>query len=248
LQLRGLEMQFGRLRVLHGVDLRLEAGELVGLVGANGAGKTTLLSIIAGLVMPTRGTVAFGRCGSVLTTRQRGRLAFVAHSAQLYPRLTARENLQLFADLRIAAGLSAEPIDPLIERLGLGHARDRMTGTFSRGMLQRLALARALIGRPELLLMDEPFTALDHPGRELLATVIAGERRRGAAILLSSHHFDAVAAVSDRTVLLRDGRVAGTVERGADDALGDDRYRDGVQSLVGQLVRRSDAEAEISGR
>jgi ABC-type multidrug transport system ATPase subunit len=104
-----------------------------------------------------------------------------------------------------------------------------MVGTFSRGMMQRLALCRALAGRPQLLLLDEPFTALDRPGRELLAEVLVEERAAGLAVLLSSHDYDAVVAVTDRVVLLEDGRLRGEVRRGTGaEALG---YRERVAAL-----------------
>src|SRR5690606_14823585 len=128
---------------------------------------------------------------------------------QLYPRLTARENMALASELRAAAGVGSAPAEPLLDRLGLLHAADRLVGTFSRGMMQRLALARALLGRPELLLLDEPFTALDRPGRERLAEVLLEERAAGLAVLLSSHDYDAVVAVTDRVVLLEAGRLRG---------------------------------------
>jgi ABC-type multidrug transport system ATPase subunit len=236
LELRAIGKRFGRLAVLRGVDLEVRAGEVVGLVGANGAGKTTLLSIVAGLEQPTEGECRFG--SAVLDSArqglsQRARLALVSHTAQVYPRLTARENLALFAALRQAAGFDAADPDPLLERLGLGDARNRLAGTFSRGMLQRLALARALLGFPELLLLDEPFTALDRPGRALLSRVILEERDRGAAVLLSSHDFDAIGATTDRVVLLEGGRLVGIAERSKTDD--PDEYRTRVQGLAGRL-------------
>jgi len=214
LELAKITKRFGRHAVLRGVDLRLEGGELLGLIGANGAGKTTLLSIAAGLLPSTSGARSFWGVPHLdLDAQVRARLALVSHTAQIYARLTARENLELFAALRNAAGLGAEAPGPLLDRLGLSHAIDRIAGTFSRGMLQRLALARALVGRPELLLLDEPFTALDRPGRALLADVLVEEARRGTAVLLSSHDFDVIAGITARVVLLEDGAIAGEVAR-----------------------------------
>jgi ABC-type multidrug transport system ATPase subunit len=212
LTLRGIGKHFGRLAVLRGLDLDLHAGEIVGLIGANGAGKSTLLSIIAGLMPPSRGERTFA--GSDAGARDdRARFAVVSHTAQTYPRLTAMENLELFAKLRAHAGAHVEPLLPTLERLGLGYAAQRQAGTFSRGMLQRLALARALLGRPEMLLLDEPFTALDRPGRALLASVLAEERDRGAAILLISHDLEALVSVADRVVLLEGGLIEGDAVR-----------------------------------
>lgn len=225
LTLRGIGKHFGRLAVLRGLDLDLGGGEIVGLIGANGAGKSTLLSIIAGLMPPSRGERSFA--GSDAVDRdERARFAVVSHTAQTYPRLTALENLALFAKLRAQAGAHSEPLLPTLERLGLAYAAERQAGTFSRGMLQRLALARALLGRPEMLLLDEPFTALDRPGRALLATVLAEERDRGAAILLISHDLEALVSVADRVVLLEGGVIAGEEARAPDHEAFGARVRD----------------------
>lgn len=230
LSLRGIGMHFGRLAVLRGLDLELHAGEIVGLIGANGAGKSTLLSIIAGLMPASRGERTFA--GSQSAGRdERSRFAVVSHTAQTYPRLTALENLELFAKLRAYAGAHSAPLLPTLGRLGLKYAADRQAGTFSRGMLQRLALARALLGRPEMLLLDEPFTALDRPGRALLARVLGEERDRGAAILLISHDLEALVSVADRVVLLEGGVIAGEVVRGEEE----ETFGPRVRELAGRM-------------
>lgn len=218
LRLAGLSKRFGRLAVLRGIELTVDAGEIVALLGANGCGKTTLLSIAAGLLPASGGSCTWGDPPAVeLDGEARRRFAFVAHSTQIYARLTARENLQLVASLR---GDASDParIDPLLVRVGLGEAIERVAGTFSRGMQQRLAIARALVGRPELMLLDEPFTALDFAGRSLLGRILLEERARGAAILLTSHDLDAVAEISDRAVLLADGRILAETPRRADES------------------------------
>lgn len=240
LELRSIEKRFGRLAVLRRVELAVTRGEVVGLLGANGAGKTTMLNIVAGLLPPTAGQrVYFGEVHDDVGPLLRSRITLVTHTAQVYPRLSARENMRLFADLRRAVGASAADVDPLLERLGLSHAMDRMAGTFSRGMLQRLALARALLGSPELLLLDEPFTALDRPGRALLTQVLREEADDGTAILLSSHDVDAVLSVTDRVVMLEGGAIAGTAVRDRDADPGGETYGDDVKTLVRQMPATS---------
>lgn len=218
--LRGICQRFGRKVVLRGVDLDLHPGTITGLVGANGAGKTTLFSILAGLLQPDAGERIFA--GQVVTTVDldlRARLAYVAHAPQLYPGLSARANLELFADLRRAAGLSSRPASEVLRDLGLpGDAVDRPVSTCSRGMAQRVALARAVAGDPELLLLDEPFTALDARGRAQLAGALTRERDRGAAILLSSHDHATLLRVCDRLVLLEHGTITREVARAPDPA------------------------------
>jgi len=211
----------------------VEAREIVGLIGVNGAGKTTLLSIVAGLLQPTAGQRRFGSSSEDdVRLHHRARMAYVAHTPQLYPRLSARENLELFARLRVAAGMPAPTTDGVLERLGLATVRDQIVETFSRGMMQRLALARALACRPELLLLDEPFTALDREGRELLAKILREERDRGVATLLCTHEVQMVVSVADRVLLLERGEIAGEVRRRGG-GTGDDSFRDRVTELAG---------------
>jgi ABC-type multidrug transport system ATPase subunit len=216
--LRGVAQRFGRKVVLRNLELELRPGSIVGLVGANGSGKTTLFSVVAGLLQPDSGERRlFGRMADEVDAQARARLAYVAHATQLYGTLSARENLRLFADLRAAAGLSTRPADEVLLELGLApEALGRPVSTFSRGMAQRVALARALAARPELLLLDEPFTALDAAGRGLLSRVLLAERSRGAAVLLSSHDFDALIQICDRIVLLEGGALVRSVEHTGD--------------------------------
>jgi heme exporter protein A len=156
---RGLEKRYGAKRVLRGLDLDVPAGAFTLVTGPNGSGKTTLLRLVAGLLAPTRGELE--------VAVERGRVGFLAHEPLVYRELTAVENLDLFGRLyRVPE--RRERIGMLLERFGLWAARSDRVATYSRGMQQRLALCRALLHDPELLLLDEPYNALDAEGAELL--------------------------------------------------------------------------------
>jgi heme exporter protein A len=174
---REVEKRFGRRRVLRGVSFELERGGMLVVTGPNGSGKTTLMRIVAGLVAPTK--------GSVEVQVDRARLGFLSHEPLVYRELTAVENLELFGRLyRVPE--RRERIGMLLERFGLWDARNDRVGTYSRGMAQRLALCRALLHEPELLVLDEPFSALDEAGAALLDRELAalGEDR---TLVVSTH-------------------------------------------------------------
>ncbi|HEX5799915.1 MAG TPA: ABC transporter ATP-binding protein [Gaiellaceae bacterium] len=174
---RALEKRYGAKRALRPVDLDVERGGFVVVTGANGSGKTTLLRLVAGLAAPTGGELE--------VDAERGGLGFLGHEPLVYRELTAVENLDLYGRLyRVPE--RRERVGMLLERFGLWEARNDRAGSYSRGMLQRLALCRTLLHDPELLVLDEPFTALDSAGAELLDRLlqeVAGTR----TILLSTH-------------------------------------------------------------
>ncbi len=160
----GLEKRYGRRRVLSGVELDLPRDGFLLVTGPNGSGKTTLLRLLAGLIAPTRGTLEVGV--------DRGRIGLLAHDPLVYRELTALENLDLYGRLyRIRE--RRERIGMLLERFGLWEARNDRVGTYSRGMTQRLALCRTLLHDPDLLILDEPFAALDDDGGRLLDRELA---------------------------------------------------------------------------
>jgi heme exporter protein A len=174
---RGLERRYGRRRVLSGVDLVVEPGDLVLVTGPNGSGKTTLLRILAGLVAPTRGTLEL--------SIDRSRIGFLGHEPLVYRELTALENLDLFGRLyRIPE--RRERIGMLLERFGLWDARAERVSEYSRGMTQRLALCRTLLHDPALLLLDEPHASLDSAGAALLDEELA-ELAPTRAIVIATH-------------------------------------------------------------
>ncbi|MFI5288959.1 MAG: ABC transporter ATP-binding protein [Polyangia bacterium] len=198
---------YGHKRALSDVDLTLRAGEATALLGPNGAGKTTLVGILSTLIAPSRGEVRFGD-GELEEAEVRRAIGVIAHDSFCYGDLTGRENVEFFARLygvdrpRARAGA-------LLERVGLSdEAADRAARTYSRGMMQRLAVARALVHQPRLLLADEPFTGLDRAGVERLGALLAEERARGALLLIVTHDFEAVAGLVDRVVVLARGKLA----------------------------------------
>jgi heme exporter protein A len=208
---RGLTKVYGRQRALAGVDLTLRAGEATALLGPNGAGKSTLVGILATMVTPTAGTVRYGDVDTA-DDDLRGMIGVIAHESHCYGDLTGRENLVFFARLY---GVADAPrvADALLERVGLAGAAGRAARTYSRGMLQRLAVARAIVHKPRLLLADEPFTGLDRAGVELLAHILREERARGCILVVVTHDFDAVSPIIDRVVVLARGRVAHDASR-----------------------------------
>jgi ABC-type multidrug transport system ATPase subunit len=174
---RAVEKRYGRRRALRPVDLSLDPGGFLVVTGPNGSGKTTLLRLVAGLAVPSGGTLD--------VDAERGRLGFLGHEPLLYRDLTALENLDLFGRLyRVRE--RRERIGMLLERFGLWDVRGERLASYSRGMTQRLALCRALLHEPELLVLDEPFTALDDEGSALLDRLLA-ELRGEATVLLSTH-------------------------------------------------------------
>ena len=174
---RGLARRFGDKRALEPVDFELARGGFLVVTGPNGSGKTTLLRLVVGLAQPT--------AGEVEVAVPRGRIGFVGHEPLVYRELTAVENLDLYGRLyRVPE--RRERIGMLLERFGLWEARAERTGSYSRGMLQRLALCRALLHDPELLILDEPGNALDEDGEELLEREL-DELRRKRTLLVASH-------------------------------------------------------------
>jgi heme exporter protein A len=173
--------------VLRRVNLAVPAGSVALIVGRNGAGKSTLIRLLAGLAAPTAGEARlFGAPSRTLEAAARRRVGIVTHQSFLYPNLTARENLEFYAELYTVGDGRAEIIRWL-DRVGLTSAADARVRTFSRGMEQRLTLAHAMLTRPDVLLMDEPFAALDSDGVALVADLLREAVARRCAIVLTAH-------------------------------------------------------------
>ena len=197
---------YGGRRALADVSATFEPGRIAAVLGPNGAGKSTLLGILSTLIVPSAGEIRWGEVALGRGSALRARIGYVGHEPGLYGDLTATENLTLFASLY---GVDDPPARAaaLLVRVGLADApAEAPARTFSRGMMQRLALARALAHDPALLLFDEPAAALDPAGADWLARELAAERAAGRVVVLVTHDLTA-AAVADQVVILRRGRV-----------------------------------------
>jgi heme exporter protein A len=213
IRLNGVVKQYGLNPVLRGVDLAVEQGEFVTLVGPNGAGKSTLLAIVATLLRPTAGEARVG--GWRLpeqADRVRRHIGLVSHNALLYRDLTAAENLAFFARLYRLPD-AAERIDDALRKVGLFARQRDPVGTFSRGMVQRLTIARATLHEPDVLLLDEPYTGLDQEATRLLDDLLRQEAAHGRTILMITHDLGHGLGLADRLAILYGGRIAREVRR-----------------------------------
>jgi heme exporter protein A len=204
LELTLVTKTYGPIRALAGVSCRFESGSVTAVVGPNGSGKSTLLSIAGTLARPTSGQVSYGDLGSSQTAI-RAALGWLGHESLCYPDLTGRQNIHLAAALH---GLNGDPAFARVaERFDLSAFADRPFRTYSRGQRQRLALARALVHQPALLLLDEPTTGLDEAATGRLARVIEEEAGRGATVVVVTHDRSFASAVTSRTLALERGRI-----------------------------------------
>jgi ABC-2 type transport system ATP-binding protein len=202
-----------KLVAVRDLDLRIEAGEVYGLLGPNGSGKSTTLKIILGLVSPTRGrTAIFGRDSRLV--KSRAAVGFLPENPYFYKYLTGEETLAFFGRLCGMHGRRLkERIDELLDLVGLTSARDRRLGTYSKGMLQRIGLAQALVNKPKLVVLDEPTAGVDPAGSREIRDLIVDLKKQGITVLLSSHLLTQAQEICDRVgilangVLVREGRL-----------------------------------------
>jgi heme ABC exporter ATP-binding subunit CcmA len=207
LETAGLKKIFGIKTVLRGIDLAICSGESVALMGANGAGKTTLLRILACLTSPSSGSVRIDGWDSGRDAQRVRRLVgFVAHQPYLYDELTAEENLLFFGKM-YAVKDARERAGQLLQRVGLEKRARERVGVLSRGQVQRLSLARALLHAPRVLLLDEPDAGLDEQGYELVEAVLAEHSAGGGAVLFTTHQLERALKLADSLVMLGKGRI-----------------------------------------
>jgi heme exporter protein A len=213
IRFENIDKRYGALYALRRVSLEITAGQCVALAGRNGSGKTTLLRIAARLVRPTAGSVTFVN-GENHVIAELSQTGFVSHATMVYDELTAEENLVLFARLLGIAGAPSRA-GALLEGVGLADRRDSLVRTFSRGMRQRMAIARALLNEPSVLLLDEPSTGLDPQGVSWLAGALQGLRDAGRTIVMSLHGESEISSLATRAVRLEAGSVIADTQAGA---------------------------------
>ncbi len=223
---RGLEKRYGRVAALRGLDFDIQPGEAVALLGANGAGKSSLLKLLAGLARPSAGTLEMqdtnpdaANGGKLDRAALRSRVGYVGHATLLYAELSARENLAFAARL-YGRTAGREQLDRLLADFALEDVAERRAGSFSRGMAQRLAIARAVVHDPSLLLLDEPFTGLDELSAERLTEQLlrlrSGDRATAPGLVLVTHDPRHAVALTDRALLLHRGALCEELERSAE--------------------------------
>lgn len=194
--------------ILHRLNLQVQPGEFVALLGANGAGKSTLLKVLATLTSPTSGELLlFGQSATREMIRVRGRIGLIGHQSMLYRDLSAWENLEFFGKL-YGVKQSGRRADELLAALSLGDRAHDAVKTFSRGMTQRVAIARALMHDPDLLLADEPFDGLDAPSAHSLENLLAQLHQAGKTVILANHDIPQSLRIAQRAIVLRKGRLA----------------------------------------
>ncbi len=225
---------FGRRRALAHVTCTIPGGTILGLLGPNGAGKSTLLSILASLLRPSAGTVNYGSFtvgpgnGGTSSAWLRSHIGVLGHDLFLYPELTARENLTFFAGVHGLGNPGARALEALT-RAGLADRADDHVSEFSRGMRQRVALERALIHDPRLVLLDEPFTGLDDASAAGFVARLQALRHGGAIVVLATHDLDLADGLLDQALFLRNGRAVDAVTN-------PDGLRAAYRSVIGRQV------------
>ena len=205
IELNGLTKQYGgSVMALRGVDLRVNKGEVFGFLGPNGAGKSTTINILLDFVRPTSGTASvLGLDAQADSQEVRRRTGVLPEGYKVYDRLTARHHVEFVAESK---AVDDDPV-AILERVGLEDAIDRKAGDFSKGMKQRLTLGMALVGDPDLLILDEPSTGLDPSGVQDVRQIVNEESDRGTTVFFSSHILSQVEAVCDRVGILREGEL-----------------------------------------
>lgn len=211
LELRNMTKLLGDKLVLRNITLTLEKGEILAVIGPNGAGKSTFFKCTVGLLQPTSGEIFLdGNPVKKNSGEVKQRIGFLGHESFLYNTLSPLENLKFYGKLYKVKDLDRKAND-LLKEVGLYLFRDMPIRSFSRGMMQRLAIARVLLPDPEILMLDEPHTGLDQEAVALLNKIIKNKQESGTSILIISHDFEQVHALADRVAVLRKGKIISTM-------------------------------------
>jgi len=239
IELRGVTKRFGDVTALNDLDLTVEDGTIYGFLGRNGAGKSTAINCILDFIRPTSGSVeVLGMDPQEDSEAIRQRTGVLPEGYDVYDRLTGRKHVEFAAESK---GVDVDP-DEVLARVGIPDAGDRKAGGYSKGMTQRLVLGMALIGEPDLLILDEPSSGLDPQGAREMREIIREERDRGATVFFSSHILEQVEAVCDEVGIIRDGTMV------AEDSV--EGLRDNVgagTTLVVTLAGKADGAAGVVG-
>jgi heme exporter protein A len=228
IEVERLSRSFGRRVAVRDVSFTVQGGECLALFGPNGAGKTTLLRVLAGLLRPTNGAARVAGVSLPGGAAARAVVGLISHQSMLYGALTARENVEFAARL---SGVSApaEAAARALERLRIADRGDWRVRSLSRGMQQRVSIARAIVHEPRVVLLDEPYTGLDDTGAAALTDALESLKAGGAALVLVTHHLGEGLALASHTAIMRDGRFVHFGARGAVDL---EAYRDGYRQAV----------------
>ena len=210
IEAESLSKFYGSLPVLNRIDFRVERGEFVALLGANGSGKSTLLRLLSGLSKATDGAIRIGGWempGEAMAAR--ARIGIVAHQPMLYENLTARENLEFYGALYgISRAERERRVQASLRDFGLSKRSGNLVRTFSRGLKQRLSIARATLHQPDLLLLDEPYSGLDQGAVALVDEMLARAKAEGRTVIMSTHQLTRAPAAADRALVLSRGRIS----------------------------------------
>ena len=206
-EVESLTRSFGHVMALDGVDLKVNHGEFMTVFGPNGAGKTTLIRILSAVLRPTSGTVKItGRELQKEGEEIRKKIGLLSHNSFLYPNLTAQENLKFYGRIYNLAALEAR-IEEVLEEVGLKPRKDDLVRTYSRGMLQRLAIARCVLHNPQIIFLDEPYTGLDQHAAITLRKILARLHNRDRSIIMTTHNIQRGLELCDTVAIQVSGRI-----------------------------------------
>jgi heme exporter protein A len=217
LEATGLTRHFGRRRAVRDITFALAAGEALALFGPNGAGKTTLLRLLSGLLRPTSGQAVIGGTSARGSAETRGRVGLISHQTMLYPALTSLENVEFSARLH-GAPSPRDAAMRALETIGMADRAESYVKTLSRGMQQRVSIARAIVHEPKVLLLDEPYTGLDAGGAAALTGLLRDLRGRGATMVLVTHNIEEGLAIASHAAVMMRGELARFGSTGGMDA------------------------------